>query len=886
MDPSRCIMKCAVAVVMMSLASGALALEPPTAEQAGRYRRDGSLARRSAAAYAVGNHRLAPRLVQRMLGVATESGKVSAVRSGLPTTGRQRVFALLIAFSDYPGHNIPYQFDWRLFGDGPSAEYPYESLRDYYRRSSYGQLEIEGVTLGWYATPYSRARVEETTAGREALIGEAISHFDDQGHDFAQYDNDGDGAIDYFLVFWAGPHQEWAEFWWGYQRSYENGSFTVDGMRLGAYSWQWESWNCPGPFSARVAIHETGHALGLPDYYDYDDTVGPRGGLGGLDMMDSNWGDHNSFSKYVLGWISPEVHNQGEHDVMLAPSDAESDAVLLMPGEPATDPYGEYYMVQHRRRQGNDAGLPGDGLLIWHVDARSSERGGFLNDNSYSDHKLLRLMEADGLEEIERNLGADDGDFFRPGGVLSSGTTPSSHRYDGAPTNIEVDSIIHNGDTMGFAADLGSGCAIFCRAEIAPTGWPGRRMLFDGDVAAENCEGTAAVQWLFGDGSGMTGDPVGHVFDHPGNYRWRLGVELGQAMCSRQGEVLVCDDARCWQWKSGEPMRGDRVMHTATVLSDGRVLVVGGGKPAEIYDPSGGHWQSIASATGSFEFAQSVLLDDGRVLVVGSTVLDPVNAEIYDPDADSWSLTGQLNNERRFHSAARLSDGRVLVAGGYFYHQNGVSYDVLEAEVFDPQSETWSEVGSIGDAVLLPGLTVLGNNRVLLTADQSARLFDSVHEVWWRTADMAYVHEYQLVAGLPDGTVLVAGGFVSRHAEIYDPATSRWAVTGAMNDFRLAPSVTVDDSGRVFVFGGFNQRSEVVRTVEMYDPADGSWTRVAPMSSPRLAHTASVLGDGSVLITGGMHSLGEEPYVGSATVELFAPPGLEDGPRQADGRRP
>jgi len=52
-----------------------------------------------------------------------------------------------------------------------------------------------------------------------------------------------------------------------------------------------------------VVIHETGHALGLPDYYDYDDKVGPRGGVGGLDMMDNNWGDHNPFSKWLLGWL-------------------------------------------------------------------------------------------------------------------------------------------------------------------------------------------------------------------------------------------------------------------------------------------------------------------------------------------------------------------------------------------------------------------------------------------------------------------------------------------------------------------------------------------------------------------------------------------------------
>ena len=61
-------------------------------------------------------------------------------------------------------------------------------------------------------------------------------------------------------------------------------------------------------------------------------------------------------------------------------------------------------MVQNRTRPGNDADLPADGLLIWHVDARLTRSGSdFLYDNSYTAHKLLRLMEADGLEEIERD---------------------------------------------------------------------------------------------------------------------------------------------------------------------------------------------------------------------------------------------------------------------------------------------------------------------------------------------------------------------------------------------------------------------------------------------------------------------------------------------------
>jgi len=109
------------------------------------------------------------------------------------------------------------------------------------------------------------------------------------------------GRLTYFAVFWTGPDTGWANFWWGWQGYFNDRGYTIDGKRLGDFSWQWEEDN------PSTIIHETGHALGLADYYDYDDSVGPRGGMGGLDIMDGVWGDHNAYSKWILGWLHPEV---------------------------------------------------------------------------------------------------------------------------------------------------------------------------------------------------------------------------------------------------------------------------------------------------------------------------------------------------------------------------------------------------------------------------------------------------------------------------------------------------------------------------------------------------------------------------------------------------
>ncbi len=75
------------------------------------------------------------------------------------------------------------------------------------------------------------------------------------------------------------------------------------------------------------------------------------------------------------------------------------DAVLFMPGFDPVAPWQEYFMAQNRSRFGLDFNYPSDGLVLWHVDARINEYGGFLYDNSYAEHKLIKLMQADGLEE-------------------------------------------------------------------------------------------------------------------------------------------------------------------------------------------------------------------------------------------------------------------------------------------------------------------------------------------------------------------------------------------------------------------------------------------------------------------------------------------------------
>lgn len=442
---------------------GARALEPPRPGELARFRHDGSLATRERFARSLGNEKVAPQLVQGVqarlrraqLGLASSASAVPYLPPpawrGMPTTGNVKVLTLLISFRDYPPTSSTATIADKLYGAGDSSEYPYESLSGFYERSSLGKLHITGQVFGWYRVPYDREAVPQTDEGRESLIEEALRSYE-ATNDLSQFDNDGDGAIDYLVVVWTGPDTGWSGFWWGYMTNFGDAGFTVDGKRLGTYSWQWESRPAGGSYDPAVVIHETGHALGLPDYYDYDDSVGPRGGVGGLDMMDANWGDHNCFSKLLLGWIEPQTIAAGSQSFSQGAAAAGGDAVAVMPSLKAADPFAEYFMVQNRRPIGNDALLPGDGLLVWHVDARLDAEGNdFVYDNSYAAHKLLRLMEADGLEHIEKNGLADPGDYYAAGRIFGPTTTPSSRDYGGASTGITLGDIGPNADPIAFS---------------------------------------------------------------------------------------------------------------------------------------------------------------------------------------------------------------------------------------------------------------------------------------------------------------------------------------------------------------------------------------------------------------------------------------------------
>src|SRR5437773_1082632 len=142
-----------------------------------------------------------------------------------------------------------------------------------------------------------------------------------------------------------------------------------------------------------------------------------------------------------------------------------------------------------------------------------------------------------------------------------------------------------------------------------------------------------------------------------------------------------------FEWEYTGSLKTARFHHTATLLPDGRVLVVGGEHEhdplasAELYDPATGTW----SATGSLNTARydhtATLLRNGMVLVAGGNPDELDSAELYDPATGTWSVTDSLNDGRADHVETLLPNGMVLVAGG-------TNFEIDTAELYDPATRT------------------------------------------------------------------------------------------------------------------------------------------------------------------------------------------------------
>ncbi len=338
-----------------------------------------------------------------------------------------------------------------------------------------------------------------------------------------------------------------------------------------------------------------------------------------------------------------------------------------------------------------------------------------------------------------------------------------------------------------------------------------------------------------------------------------------------------------------------RQIHTATTLADGRVLVAGGIDAgdlplasATLYDPATGSFSRTGSLVTARAFDTATLLRDGRVLFVGggpATWTHPgpnlASAELYDPATGRFRATGLMAITRQAHTATRLRDGRVLIVGG---NDDG-DHAVASAELYDPTTGRFSPTGSMTFARAFHTATLLADGRVLITGGSpsawswttpliaSAELYDPRTGTFTVTGSMISSRAWHTATLLAGGSVLVTGGTDNAGVELaatelFNPKTDMFTRAGSMAHARTYHAATLLADGRVLVAGGGGDYTnrEFLASAEIYDPTSGTFTTTGSMTEARTYQAANLLPDGRVLVTGGYGDLAP-----LASAEIYDP---------------
>ncbi|MFZ1947201.1 MAG: M6 family metalloprotease domain-containing protein [bacterium] len=384
--------------------------------------------------------------------------------------GSYKALLILIKFSDLPSVFSRASFDSMAFLGWTTG-----TIAQYYAEVSYNQLQLSGVTLGWYTASQTRNYYGNAQKGWGTypqnvakLVEEAVDAAEAAGCDFSQYDNDGDGIAESIFIVHSGEGCETSLNTNDIQShiskisSMGGTARTYDGVTVDTYACCPEKQKTTPATHINIGVycHEYGHILGLPDQYDTGRyctsytgwglgawALMAYGGWGG-DVASPWWPTHMCpWSKIQMGWLTPTVmENASGQMVTLSP--IESNQQVLKLG--ANSAESEYFLVAfYDSLVGFDRSLKKKGLMIFHVDDdtwtdNDCENGGSCTSGGF--HYLVALEQPDASYNLDcgtANNYADRGDMFPYVlcNYFDGVRTPTSHTYRGAPSGVRLSSM-------------------------------------------------------------------------------------------------------------------------------------------------------------------------------------------------------------------------------------------------------------------------------------------------------------------------------------------------------------------------------------------------------------------------------------------------------------
>lgn len=428
--------------------------------------------------------------------------------NSIPSTGTDiNILVIPVEFSNFQFTSTTLSKIDILF-NGTSAETNYwESVSSFYEKSSYGHLDMTftigdvyetGKTVSGFVSTYgsffTTTLVRSVVNDYKAMNGSSSTQ---------QFDSDSDGFIDAVWMVYSCPNYSnspeiaaisenfWAYVTWDANQAYY-GNGSVSSPIANVYGWASYDFMYEGGGTSKVDahtyIHETGHLLGLDDYYNYDDdsTYKP---LGAIDMMDYNIIDHNAWSKMALGWLKPYVVT-GNAEITINPVESSGDAILIADSWNGTSfdeflllelytPTGLNYLDSKTRYAGvYPLAYSTPGVRLLHIDARLgvyNYSGSFINYGdpgsgplddsansryfamansntpSYSqdaDHRLVHMIQALGVNTFDTGYSGTNSDLFKTGQSFSMASFGSEFFKNGSHLN--------NGNDLGYTISFTS----------------------------------------------------------------------------------------------------------------------------------------------------------------------------------------------------------------------------------------------------------------------------------------------------------------------------------------------------------------------------------------------------------------------------------------------
>ncbi len=389
---------------------------------------------------------------------------------GISTKGRKQALVILMEFPDrrmsYERVKFYRQFNERDYnGTG--------SVRDFFGENSYGQLWLNFDVVGPYMAKHNMAYYGEDKSKKDQrvrdLIDEAV-HKANGDVDFSSFDADYDNIVDFVHIIYAGysqaygaedntiwPHQGTMSWFWSIFH-------WLDGKMITKYSCSSElSWTSGNDMEGiGTTCHELGHILGAPDFYDKNDsTDGEFLGTGQWDLMDSGNDNEdgkspahfNPFIKtQIFGWAKlNDLPDKGNVTLRPASTIMGQESFYKLP----TSTPDEYFILENRQWQGFDKGLPGHGLMIYHV---------------HSDMKKVHSADVDWINTkhpqkfypvsagAKQNPNSDPQSYnpinfnctfgINDKNTFTSATTPSAVSWAGMPVDRELYFIREEGDVV------------------------------------------------------------------------------------------------------------------------------------------------------------------------------------------------------------------------------------------------------------------------------------------------------------------------------------------------------------------------------------------------------------------------------------------------------